>query len=91
MSSPGATAAQKEWNKGKAGPTPARPTVPLTTVCPTDGCGAPTPPTADRGWTYTRVSGSADPGRWWCSGSCATTGIARAELRMEDPWPPSWS
>ncbi|MFS0695858.1 hypothetical protein [Streptomyces nitrosporeus] len=34
------------------------------------------------GWIRTGVYGSIDPDRVWCSGLCATWGIARAELRV---------
>lgn len=93
LSTAGASAAQQAWNEGKVGSPKGRAAVPLTACCPVEGCGAPVPPppATEHGWAYTRVAGSADPGRWWCSGSCATTGIARAELRMESPWPSSWS
>ncbi|MFE2352237.1 hypothetical protein [Kitasatospora cineracea] len=87
--SPRASKAQQEWNQGLTGPTPARPAIPLTATCPTADCGAPKPPPPadEHGWVFTKVAGSADPGRWWCSGSCATYGIARAELRLGEPWP----
>ncbi|THA78385.1 hypothetical protein E6R60_05730 [Streptomyces sp. A0642] len=34
------------------------------------------------GWVRAGVYGSADPDRVWCSGLCATYGIALAELRV---------
>ncbi|MFS0694337.1 hypothetical protein [Streptomyces nitrosporeus] len=34
------------------------------------------------GWIRVGVQGSTDPDRVWCSGLCATWGIARAELRV---------
>ncbi|MGQ4486858.1 hypothetical protein ACN6LM_003873 [Streptomyces sp. SAS_281] len=33
------------------------------------------------GWARTGVFGSSDPDRVWCSGLCATYGIALAEVR----------
>ncbi|MFE4330140.1 hypothetical protein ACFRQM_11940 [Streptomyces sp. NPDC056831] len=55
--------------------------------CRTLRCGA----IADRmdetdlqdGWVRAGVYGSTDPDRVWCSGLCATYGIALAELRVE--------
>ncbi|MFF0295584.1 hypothetical protein ACFYS8_13265 [Kitasatospora sp. NPDC004615] len=87
FTSPGATAAQKAWNEGKTGTPKPRPAIPLTECCPVDGCGATMspPPAAVTGWTYAEVAGSTDPGRWWCSGSCAAVGIARAELLVVAP------
>lgn len=54
--------------------------------CLTPQCGA----IADRldetdlqdGWVRAGVYGSTDPDRVWCSGLCATYGIALAELRV---------
>ena len=55
--------------------------------CTTPQCGSE----ADRmdetdpaltGWVRTGVYGSADPDRIWCSGLCATYGVALAELRV---------
>ncbi|KJS60696.1 hypothetical protein VM95_19840 [Streptomyces rubellomurinus] len=66
-----------------------RPTVPsrtLTAKCPTEACGgdSSTPGIGRLGWTYIRVVGSREPGRWYCSGACATVGVALAELRPAD-------
>ncbi|MFE1539450.1 hypothetical protein ACFW61_03185 [Streptomyces microflavus] len=58
-----------------------------TTKCTTPRCGT----VADSldegdpglaGWTRAGVYGSRDPDRVWCSGQCATIGIALAELRL---------
>ncbi|WP_042404718.1 hypothetical protein [Streptacidiphilus carbonis] len=35
-----------------------------------------------RGWVQVKVSGSTEPARSYCSGSCAAFGVALAELRM---------
>lgn len=56
-------------------------------TCTTPRCGA----IADRtdeadlssGWVRAGVYGSTDPDRVWCSGLCATYGIALAELRVD--------
>jgi hypothetical protein len=56
-------------------------------TCKTARCGA----VADRlnevdlqdGWVRAGVYGSTDPDRVWCSGLCATYGIALAELRVK--------
>jgi hypothetical protein len=79
----------KAWNGGMTGePRRGRP-IPGTATCNTDGCGLteeqldPSDPTTT-GWVLTRVNGSLEPGRWWCSGSCAHVGIALAELRMNE-------
>ncbi|MET9396313.1 hypothetical protein [Kitasatospora sp. NPDC002965] len=72
-----------EWNKGLTGSRPDIPARPVGRACPTEACGevgAVTSATPD-GWVYTRITGSREPGRWWCSGSCATYGVALAELR----------
>lgn len=37
------------------------------------------------GWVRAGVYGSTDPDRVWCSGLCATYGIALAELRVKTP------
>lgn len=37
------------------------------------------------GWVRAGVYGSTDPDRVWCSGLCATYGIALAELRVTSP------
>ncbi|MFE4397184.1 MULTISPECIES: hypothetical protein [Streptomycetaceae] len=72
-----------EWNRGLTGERPPIPSRPLATACPTAACGqdVAAPEVAGPGWVYARVIGSAEPGRWYCSGSCSTYGIALAELR----------
>ncbi|MEV6450956.1 hypothetical protein AB0M75_06575 [Streptomyces anulatus] len=55
--------------------------------CTTPRCGsaADTLDKADpalSGWTRAGVYGSTDPDRVWCSGQCATFGVALAELRL---------
>lgn len=55
-------------------------------TCRTPRCGA----VADNvneadlqdGWVRAGVYGSTDPDRVWCSGLCATYGVALAELRV---------
>ena len=37
------------------------------------------------GWVRAGVYGSTDPDRVWCSGLCATYGVALAQLRVETP------
>lgn len=55
-------------------------------TCTTPLCGAvadETPETdLDPGWVRAGVYGSTDPDRVWCSGLCATYGIALAEVRV---------
>ncbi|MCX4686789.1 hypothetical protein OG401_21150 [Kitasatospora purpeofusca] len=72
-----------EWNRGLTGSRPTIEARPVGRACPTDGCGeAGTVTGVDLpGWVYVRVAESREPGRWWCSGSCAGYGIALAELR----------
>lgn len=61
----------------------------LPGTCTTPLCGN----VADRtdeaelqdGWVRAGVYGSTDPDRVWCSGLCATYGIALAELRVTLP------
>lgn len=83
-----ATQAAQEWNRGLVGPASRPRPVTRPGECSTDGCGA----VADEqdesdprftGWTRAGVYGSAEPDRMWCSGQCATYGIALAELRMQ--------
>ncbi|MFD9064210.1 hypothetical protein ACFVZ3_22105 [Kitasatospora purpeofusca] len=75
-----------EWNRGLVGPRPTIEARPVGRACPTAGCGsdpAEAPSIGSPGWVYARVVGSAEPGRWWCSGSCAAYGVALAELRLD--------
>lgn len=79
---------RQEWNRGRDGePTAGRPITPPGS-CTTEGCGS-IADTLDEsaptllGWTRAGVYGSAEPDRAWCSGACATYGIALAELRMD--------
>ncbi|MER7048946.1 hypothetical protein [Streptomyces jumonjinensis] len=83
-SSPGRNARQ-QWNGGALRGTSRREAnLPTGADCPTTHCGqdaaghSPGP----RGWVRVHVAGSAEPARDYCSGSCATYGIALAELRM---------
>ncbi|MER0443226.1 hypothetical protein ABR738_01300 [Streptomyces sp. Edi4] len=85
---PTAAAAQQEWNGGQLrGAARPEANLPVGADCPVPDCGrdaaglAP----AERGWVRIQVNGSRDPARDYCSGSCATFGIALAELRMADP------
>lgn len=82
---------QKRWYGGEfvhtgSGPQPGRPILPPG-ECPTDGCGQECAGrTVQRlGWVRIHVQGSTVPPRTFCSGSCATVGIALAELRMRTP------
>ncbi|WP_329615043.1 hypothetical protein OG244_19580 [Streptomyces brevispora] len=62
------------------------PVVPGT--CTTPLCGTVADDTAEDdlpGWVRTGVYGSTDPDRIWCSGLCATYGIALAEVRTASP------
>ncbi|MFD4658004.1 hypothetical protein ACFWP2_20540 [Kitasatospora sp. NPDC058444] len=72
-----------EWNRGLTGERPVIATRPLSARCPTEGCGedGTDPRVGGDGWVFIRVVGSAMCGRWYCSGPCATVGIALAELR----------
>lgn len=83
------TEKQKHWYGGQfvhtgGGTQPGRPILPPG-ECPTDGCGQECAGrTVQRlGWVRVHVQGSAVPPRTFCSGSCATVGIALAELRMK--------
>ncbi|MEU8704169.1 hypothetical protein [Streptomyces sp. NPDC048565] len=61
------------------------PEVPGTCARPRCGAVADTLDEADlpAGWVRAGVYGSTDPDRVWCSGLCATYGVALAELRVE--------
>ncbi|MEU9199445.1 hypothetical protein [Streptomyces sp. NPDC048332] len=60
------------------------PVVPGTCTTPLCGDVADLTGEADLqdGWVRAGVYGSSDPDRVWCSGLCATYGIALAELRV---------
>lgn len=82
-----ARSSAQSWNKGMVGKPSATDARPVTPVCDTARCGHPEGAVdpADpmvRGWILTRVNGSIESGRWWCSGACAHRGIALAQLRM---------
>ncbi|MGR3939552.1 hypothetical protein [Streptomyces sp. BRA346] len=80
-------AAQHRWNGSRhSGTSRPEANTAVRADCPTEGCGQEA---ADRfpkqrGWVRVHVSGSTDPARDFCSGSCATYGIALAELRMDN-------
>jgi hypothetical protein len=59
------------------------PVTPGACTIPLCGDVADDIPEADipHGWVRTGVYGSTDPDRIWCSGLCATYGIALAEVR----------
>ncbi|MFJ1830592.1 hypothetical protein [Streptomyces sp. NPDC088178] len=61
------------------------PEIPGTCTSPQCGAVADLQDEADlqKGWVRAGVYGSTDPDRVWCSGLCATYGIALAELRVE--------
>lgn len=81
--------AQREWYGGNFVRHDGLPTlgraVHAPGSCPEPGCGQETGPETDpplRGWVRVAVSGSTEPARTYCSGSCAAVGVALAELRM---------
>ncbi|MCZ4098020.1 hypothetical protein [Streptomyces sp. H39-C1] len=84
------SSAQRQWNGGLQGEgssivRPGRRPVPAG-ACPVNGCGGEAGNRASgqrRGWVRVQVTGSTEPTRYYCSGSCATVGIALAELRMK--------
>jgi hypothetical protein len=78
-------AGQHKWNGGKYAVGTSRPeaNTAVRTPCPTEGCGQANR-IPQRGWVLVHVSGSTEPAREFCSGSCATYGIALAELRMDN-------
>ncbi len=83
-----ATPEAQTWNGGLIG-TPRR-FEPLLApgACATADCGQADDQldAAGRpGWAYVTVVGSAEPGRWYCCGRCATYGIALAEVRTLRP------
>lgn len=83
------TQKQKEWAGGQyvTSGTESRPGRPILPPgeCPTEGCGQEVAARTvqRRGWVRVHVQGSTMPPRTFCSGSCASVGIALAELRME--------
>ncbi|MFJ3282483.1 hypothetical protein [Streptomyces halstedii] len=58
-------------------------------TCETPRCGAAADAqdeaTVPTGWVRAGVYKSTDPDRIWCSGLCATYGIALAQLRVDRP------
>ncbi|MCX4676746.1 hypothetical protein OG413_15785 [Streptomyces sp. NBC_01433] len=67
-------------------PEPGR-SVAIPGQCATPRCGAKADSLDESsaglsGWTRAGVYGSREPDRVWCSGLCATFGIALAELRL---------
>ncbi|MFF3459595.1 hypothetical protein ACFYXH_35905 [Streptomyces sp. NPDC002730] len=66
------------------GTRPGRPILPPG-ECPTEGCSQECAGRTiqRRGWVRVHVQGSTMPPRSFCSGSCASVGIALAELRMD--------
>ncbi|MFD5041997.1 hypothetical protein ACFWNI_33645 [Streptomyces sp. NPDC058377] len=58
-------------------------------ACTTPRCGAVADTLLEAdlptGWVRAGVCGSTDPDRVWCSGLCATYGVALAELRVDRP------
>lgn len=78
-------AGQHRWNGGRYGGS-SRPeaNTAVRPACPTEGCGQEATGRfpQQRGWVRIHVTGSTEPARDFCSGSCATYGIALAELRM---------
>lgn len=82
-----ASSVQQEWNAGMRGmPAPGR-SVEIPGSCTTPKCGTKADSLDESdpalsGWTRAGVYGSREPDRVWCSGLCATYGIALAELRL---------
>ena len=80
--------AQKEWYGGNFVQHDGLPTLGRSVStpgnCPEPDCGSRAVDGQDlpRGWVRTQVSGSSEPARIHCSGSCAAVGVALAELRM---------
>lgn len=56
----------------------------LSAPCTREGCGRESRAHArvPRGWVRVIVGGSTEPARLYCSGLCATKGVALAELRI---------
>ncbi|MEW2471060.1 hypothetical protein AB0919_39675 [Streptomyces sp. NPDC046994] len=82
------SAGQLRWNRGKFTDGTSRPeeNTSVRRVCTTEGCGQEAAGTSpqQRGWVRIHVTGSTEPARDYCSDSCATVGIAHAELRMDN-------
>ncbi|MFJ2174379.1 hypothetical protein ACIOHE_15875 [Streptomyces sp. NPDC087851] len=82
-----ASSTQQAWNEGKVGnPQPGR-ALAAPGSCRTEKCGTVADSVDEsapwlRGWVRAGVYGSSEPDRVWCSGQCATYGIALAELRV---------
>ncbi|WP_331732445.1 hypothetical protein [Streptomyces sp. NBC_00989] len=77
---------QHRWNGGKfAGTSRPEANTAVRAPCTTDGCGRQSVGSfpEHRGWVRVHVAGSTEPARDYCSGACATYGIALAELRMD--------
>ncbi|MFJ8863650.1 hypothetical protein ACIRD8_35185 [Streptomyces sp. NPDC102451] len=94
MAAPGFNAAIKP--KGKRSRTQGTGELPrlglhpeIPGACTTPQCGAEADALDETGlqagWVRVGVYGSTDPDRAWCSGLCATYGVALAELRVERP------
>ncbi|MEU9397879.1 hypothetical protein AB0D86_48920 [Streptomyces sp. NPDC048324] len=81
-------AGQHKWNGGKfaVGTSRAEANTAVRAACPTEGCGQEATGRfpKQRCWVRVHVAGSTEPARDYCSGSCATYGIALAELRMDN-------
>lgn len=81
-------AGQHKWNGGQftAGTSRPEANTAVREACTTDGCGQQSVGRfpKQRGWVRVHVAGSTEPARDYCSGSCATYGIALAELRMDN-------
>ena len=81
-------AGQHQWNGGPFAAGTSRPeaNTAVREASTTDGCGqeATSRFPTQRGWVRVHVAGSTEPARDYCSGSCATYGIALAELRMDN-------
>lgn len=79
---------QHKWNGGKYAPGTSRPeaNTAVRAACPIEGCGQEATGRfpKQRSWVRVHVAGSTEPARDYCSGSCATYGIALAELRMDN-------
>lgn len=78
------TTAQQQWNKGHV----SRPTAPRTVdqpgKCDESACGSRDDAFVGRrprGWLLVKTIGEPGSGRVYCSTSCATYGMALADLR----------
>ncbi|MGP3978950.1 hypothetical protein ACTWQF_34045 [Streptomyces sp. 8N114] len=80
-------AARQQWNGSRLrGASRPEADTAIRADCPTAGCGQEAVGRfpKQRAWVRIHVTGSAEPARDYCSGSCATYGIALAELRMDN-------